>query len=724
MDRGFLPKIGNVQPILDDNYQSNVPGLYLIGDIAGAPVVKLAMEQGCKVAQHFAKTVSRTSGNEVLDVLVVGAGAAGLSAALEAQRLGFQVAVLEKGKIGNTILELPLGKWIYTEPNDRPAVGPLPLRETTNDKLVSDWERHVRASGLQVFTDEPLKSLERLPDGTFRATTTNRSQLARRVVVAVGKSGSPRKLGVPGEDLPQVQHRLYNPNKYQGERIVVVGGGNSAVEAAISLAANNQVVLAHRGTTLHRISKENARRLKASPVEVRNEAKVTAFGETSYTLNGAKEPYNTAFVLIGSDPPFEFLRSLGVRFETDWTGKPWLAAGLTAAAFAALALFAGQSAPWLVAALISLAILLGMGIKGDRWALLGFTVLLCYTIYGAKKAPGYEFWPYTGWGSQALAFFGRPWSFWYTVLYTGLMTVFGIQAMKRWGFDKKDTFQVWRYISLLAFQWIFFFLIPEYLFRWAVDYRWVGDQLAADPNFAQNAWRSYGLVYAWPLFFYTFFDSPSQIWMIWGGLLSFVILPVLVLFHGKRYCSFVCGCGGLAETVGDRWRHLAPKGPASLKWERMNVVVLAAAVAITVLVLVGHSAGIQGRAWYSLIADTWLVGIVPVALYPFFGGKIWCRYWCPLAKMMEVFSSVFTRFKASRFAIHSNDRCIACGECSRYCQVGIDVMQFALKQETLTNANSSCIGCGICVTACPMKVLSFAPAVGKRSDLVQIKAAP
>ncbi|MBC8164570.1 MAG: 4Fe-4S dicluster domain-containing protein [Bryobacteraceae bacterium] len=193
-----------------------------------------------------------------------------------------------------------------------------------------------------------------------------------------------------------------------------------------------------------------------------------------------------------------------------------------------------------------------------------------------------------------------------------------------------------------------------------------------------------------------------------------MLVPILVLFHGKRYCSWICGCGGLAETVGDRWRHLAPKGDASIRWERMNTWVLGAAVVIT-LGLVGRDvvAVIQRPAqsalsWYKLIVDTWLVGIIPVAVYPFFGGKIWCRYWCPLAKMMEVFSAVFTRLRVSRFAIASNDKCIACGECSRYCQVGIDVMKFALKQEEITNTNTSCIGCGICVTVCPMDVLSFA----------------
>ena len=717
-----------MRPVLDDQLQSNVPGLFIVGDLAGAPVVKLAMEQGCHVARRIAEQGARASDPETLDILVVGAGAAGLSAALEAHKLGLRVAVLEKGRIGNTIAELPAGKWIYTEPNDRPAVGSLPLREATKEELAHDWETRMRSSGVPVHTGESLTGLERLPDGRFRADiaapTAKRSQLARHVILATGKSSTPRKLEVAGENRPNVYHRLYNPNHYQGERILVVGGGNSAVEAAIELSGENDVTLSYRGSDLYRVSRENLRRLHHSRVQVRTGTKVGSFGPNTYSLDGKEYPFDRAFVLIGSDPPYDFLRSLGIRFDTDWTGRPWIAAAITAGSMAAVAMFAGQSTPWLIGALAGLAALLTLGVKGDRWALLGFLFVLCYTIYGAKKATGHEFWPYTGWGANALTFFHRPWSFWYTILYTAVMTVFGIQALKRWGLDRKDRFQIWRYVSLIGFQWIFFFLIPEVLFRWAVEYRWVGEQLAADPQFAQNAWRSYGLVYAWPLFFYTFFGNPSHVWIIWGLMLSFVLIPVLVLFHGKRYCSWICGCGGLAETLGDRWRHLAPKGEASLRWERMNVVVLAAAVIITALVLYGHTAGQGALNLYNLLVDTWLVGIIPVMLYPFFGGKIWCRYWCPLAKIMEYWSKAFTRFRVSRFAIHSNDKCIACGECSHYCQVGIDVMRFALKQETLTNANSSCIGCGICVTVCPMKVLSFAPAPVKASELVQIQAAP
>jgi len=306
------------------------------------------------------------------------------------------------------------------------------------------------------------------------------------------------------------------------------------------------------------------------------------------------------------------------------------------------------------------------------------------------------------------------------------MTVFGIQALKRWGLDRKDKFQIWRYISLLGFQWIFFFLVPEFLFQWAIKYRWVGEALASDPTFAEQAWRSYGLVYAWPLFFYAFFYDPHKIWVIWGVVLSFGIIPLLALWHGKRYCSWICGCGGLAETFGDRWRHLAPKGRASLRWERMNLAVLILAVVVTGGMLLRDAVGIfrnpvsLSLQFYRVVVDIWLVGILPVTLYPFLGGKIWCRYWCPLAKVMELFSRAYTRLGISRYRIEANDKCIACTECSRNCLVGIDVMSYAMKQEPITNANSCCIGCGICVSVCPMDVLSFGK--GKpTSNLIQIK---
>ena len=122
----------------------------------------------------------------------------------------------------------------------------------------------------------------------------------------------------------------------------------------------------------------------------------------------------------------------------------------------------------------------------------------------------------------------------------------------------------------------------------------------------------------------------------------------------------------------------------------------------------------RGIGIYRICADVWLVGILPVTLYPFLGGKVWCRYWCPLAKLMHLYSKWFGKFK-----ITANDKCIACGECSRNCQVGIDVMSYALVQKQLDNRSSSCIGCGICVSVCPMDVLSFGSPQGQPA-LVQL----
>jgi len=735
------------RPALKAHNESNIPGLYIIGDLAGAPVIKLAMAQGFEVVEHIASLPeARSNDPAMFDLLIVGAGAAGLNAALAAKEKGLRVLVLEKAKFANTIEDFPEGKWVYAEPDATPPKGKLWLDGARKEDLIARWHQIVRENGLEVRTEEGLKSLERERDGAFRVVSDKGEYRARRIVLATGQRGNPRKLGVKGEERERVYHRLYAPRHYKDQAVLVVGGGNSAVEAALVLAEQNRVRLSYRGSEFSRLFKDNERKLNAAVAEKRIDlllnSNVLEFGERVARLEidrgGHQEsvevPYDHAFVLIGAELPVTFLKSLGVKMENEWNGSPWRAVALVLMVLLGLWVFGGYAqlaghslrpiATWLggLTAAAGVAALVALGRRDNRYAWLGVSFLICYTVYGAKMGSGNEFWPYRDWGYKALSFLNRPWSFWYTVLYTLIMTVFGFQALKRWGLDRKDKFQIWRYISLISFQWIFFFLIPEFLFQWAVRYQWVGARLASDPVFAQQPWRTYGIIYAWPLFFYTFFNNPPEIWVVWGVLLAFVIIPIFVLFHGKRYCSWICGCGGLAETFGDRWRHLAPKGRTSIKWEWMNLAVLIAATVVTVMVLLKDSITVlrHPSAWsletYHLFADVWLVGILPVTLYPFLGGKVWCRYWCPLAKLMHLMSKGYAKLGISRFSIVANDKCIACTECSRNCQVGIDVMSYALKQQVLDNSTSSCIGCGICVSVCPMDTLSFG---GGRQELVR-----
>ncbi len=708
------------------------------------------MAHGYEVIEHIAAERDAIGQNrDILDVLIVGAGAAGLNATLQAAERKMNYLCIEKDKVANTIENFPEGKWVYAEPDSKPPKGKLWLDGATKEDLLHRWQHIINDNHLKVNLEEELISAEKR-DGVFNVRTNKNNYRAKRIVLATGQRGNPRKLKVKGEDNKKVYHRLYSPKKYRDEDIIITGGGNSAAEAAITLSENNRVTFVVRSSEFTLVFKDNMKLLNEQVLQgnlsILFNSNIKEFGENEVLIQTTKDKqtqtinkhYDHAFVLIGAEIPRRFLKSLGIKMENEWEGSIVKAAFACILALIGISVFGvtfGQepeifglglsSIPVMAGGIIfalCLTYLIYSGIKGDRFAWLGLSFLIVYSIYAIKS----KFWPYGEWGYEAFSFYGKSWSFWYTVIYSLIMTIFGLQAMKRWGIDKKDRFQILRFISLLSFQWLFFFIIPEFLFKWAVEFQWIGQYLSNNPQFAGQTWRSYGIIYSWPLFFYTFFYDPHIIWVIWGLLLTIVILPVFVLFFGKRYCSWICGCGGLAETLGDRWRHLSPKGKTSIKWESMGNYILLFAIAVTAIYFIKDAIDlIRGTSKvslgiYKLVVDVWLVGILPVTLYPFLGGKVWCRYWCPLAKLMQWESSLFVKAKISRFAIKSNDKCIGCYECSRNCQVGINVMNFALKQEDINNANSSCIGCGICVTICPMDVLTFKGNKKKDSEFIFI----
>ena len=189
---------------------------------------------------------------------------------------------------------------------------------------------------------------------------------------------------------------------------------------------------------------------------------------------------------------------------------------------------------------------------------------------------------------------------------------------------------------------------------------------------------------------------------------------------GMRYCTWVCSCGGLAETVGDEWRQFSPKGPANTKRERLMYVILGVTAVIMLLSVArthglapaaaGATIGVLVKGW-SWGVDLFLCGIIPLMLYPYLGGRTWCRYACPTAGFMKLLGR-----KTTVVGIQpKRERCIACGNCDRYCEVGVPIKAYALKGKYFSANDTTCISCGVCLSVCPTDVLSFQLEPAKRA---------
>lgn len=289
--------------------------------------------------------------------------------------------------------------------------------------------------------------------------------------------------------------------------------------------------------------------------------------------------------------------------------------------------------------------------------------------------------------------------FLYGLIYTICILVMGVRMIIHY---RHSTYQVVRTISVMFFQTAFAFLIPEILIRLNKPY--------------------FDFKNIWPLDYSFFFDSrlnelTSQgtlgLFMLgWGIALIIIAVPVLVYFFGKRwYCSWVCGCGGLAETLGDPYRQLSNKSVKAWKVERWMIHgVLVFALIMTAGVIYTYWSGsswvlffdsYQLREIYGVFIGAGFAGVVGTGFYPLMGNRVWCRFGCPLAAYL----GIIQRFK-SRFRITTNGgQCISCGNCSTYCEMGIDVRWYAQRGQNIVR--SSCVGCGICSSVCPRGVLNL-----------------
>jgi putative YpdA family bacillithiol system oxidoreductase len=288
------------------------------------------MAQARKVVERVAQFAPATrgpGGAGVLDVLIVGAGPAGLTAAAAARERGLSHVVLEQeADLGGTIFHYPRRKLVLVQAVDVPILGKLREGEYAKEDLLAILQDLCRRASLQVRFGERVQGLERA-EGVFSVRSTSGVTRARHVVLALGRRGTPRKLGVPGEERPKVMYQLADAESYENQRILVVGGGDSAVEAALGLAGRrgNRVTLSYRREKLVRIKKKNEGRiagmLASRRIEGAFNTDVQEIGATSVRLktpDGTRElPNDYVFVFAGGDPPFELLRQMGIRFGGD-----------------------------------------------------------------------------------------------------------------------------------------------------------------------------------------------------------------------------------------------------------------------------------------------------------------------------------------------------------------------------------------------------------------------
>ncbi len=320
------PSMGADMPRLTPEYETSIENLFIVGELGGLALIKNAVNQGRDCVDVIAKRLqaNRKQDPEVFDVVIVGAGPAGISASLRAIENRLSYITLEQDEVGGTVAKYPRQKLVMTSPVQFPMYGKFKKTELSKENLLAFWDMVLNRADFNVSTGEKVEEVKKEPDGTFTVLTASYRYRARAVVLALGRTGTPRKLGVKGEELGKVMYRLIEADHYTNKNILVVGGGDSAVEAAMGLAEQkgNKVTLSYRGEQFSRIKDRNEKRMaecmRTGKVQVLFKSNPVEFKPQSVVLEvqGRQQEIANDFVWIfaGGVPPTDFLKKIGVAF--------------------------------------------------------------------------------------------------------------------------------------------------------------------------------------------------------------------------------------------------------------------------------------------------------------------------------------------------------------------------------------------------------------------------
>jgi thioredoxin reductase len=317
-------KRGMEIPNVNPNFETNVPGIFIAGELGGMGLIRNAVKQGVRAIEYIAK---RPKGAD-LDVVIIGAGPAGMAASLAATKLGLKyVCVEQEDSMGGTTYHYPRNKIVMTAPMDLPLIGKIKVREISKESLMELWQGVVAKSQITIRYNERMEEIK--PQGNqFVVKTSKESYGAGSVLLAIGRRGTPRKLGSPGEDQAKVVYRLIEAEQYRGKHVVVVGGGDSALEAALDLSAEQgtTVTLAYRGEAFNRVKIKNRNRLDEAVagkrLSVALQTQIANIAADRLTLRKGKDEVeirnDAVIVCAGGDLPTPFLKKLGIQVEAHY----------------------------------------------------------------------------------------------------------------------------------------------------------------------------------------------------------------------------------------------------------------------------------------------------------------------------------------------------------------------------------------------------------------------
>ena len=312
-------------PHLSVNFETNVKGIFIAGELGGMGLIKNAVTQGFEAVEYISKSIVKDTKADY-DLIVVGSGPAGISATLAAKKYNLSVLTLEQGTLGGTISTFPRSKVIMTSPMDLPLYGKVKLRETSKSELLDLWNTVISKHNIVIKENSKVETITNI-DHIFHITTSSgETYTSKKVLLAIGRRGTPRKLNVPGEESEKVAYRLLEPEVISGKNILVVGGGDSAVESALLLADTNNVILSYRKSAFSRIKRKNAEKINAAMlsglIDVQFNTNVISIdkGLVSYKTDESEDilqwENDMVYIFAGGELPSKFLKNIGIEFST------------------------------------------------------------------------------------------------------------------------------------------------------------------------------------------------------------------------------------------------------------------------------------------------------------------------------------------------------------------------------------------------------------------------